>query len=139
VDLDHRYVHQNGPYSSPSDYAEINLQPGYQALCGFDALSFVRYRHTDNDIVRSSRQQAFLREARAKVPPSRLIDDRKKLIKIFTTYTSSDINDWEQMLAVLKLFFDLRGAQVKEIHFNGTLGPSFVTATPGELHTDVNQ
>jgi LCP family protein required for cell wall assembly len=139
VDVDHRYFHQNGPYPSASDYAEINLQPGYQALCGFDALSFVRYRHTDNDIVRSARQQAFLREARAKVPPSRLIDDRKKLIKIFTTYTSSDINSAEQMLEVLKLFFDLRGAQIKEIHFNGTLGPSYVTATPTEIQTAVNQ
>ncbi|MFL5906259.1 MAG: LCP family protein [Solirubrobacterales bacterium] len=139
VDIDHRYFHQNGPYSSSSDYAEINLQPGYQALCGFDALSFARYRHTDNDIVRAARQQAFLREARAKVPPSRLIDDRKKLIKIFTTYTSSDINSAEQMLQVLKLFFDLRGAQIKEIHFNGTLGPSFVTATHGEVETAVNQ
>ena len=58
------------PYARASeDYAEINLQPGYQALCGFDALAFVRYRHTDNDIVRAARQQAFLREARAKVPP----------------------------------------------------------------------
>jgi LCP family protein required for cell wall assembly len=139
VDVDHRYFHQNGPYSSSSDYAEINLQPGYQALCGFDALSFVRYRHTDNDIVRSARQQAFLREARAKVPPSRLIDDRKKLIKIFTTYTSSDINDWESMLEVLKLFFDLRGAQIKEIHFEGHLGPSYVTASQDEIHTAVNQ
>jgi polyisoprenyl-teichoic acid--peptidoglycan teichoic acid transferase len=139
VDVDHRYFHQNGPYASSSDYAEINLQPGYQALCGFDALSFVRYRHTDNDIVRAARQQAFLREARAKVPPSRLIDDRKKLIKIFTTYTSSDINDWESMLEVLKLFFDLRGAQIKEIHFNGHLGPSYVTATHDEIQTAVNQ
>jgi LCP family protein required for cell wall assembly len=139
VDVDHRYFHQNGPYASSSDYAEINLQPGYQALCGFDALAFARYRHTDNDIVRSARQQAFLREARAKVPPSRLIDDRKKLIKIFTSYTSSDIDDPVQMLQVLKLFFDLRGAPIKEIHFEGTLGPSYVTATPGEIHTAVNQ
>jgi LCP family protein required for cell wall assembly len=139
VDVDHRYFHQNGPYSSSADYAEINLQPGYQALCGFDALSFARYRHTDNDIVRAARQQAFLREARAKVPPSRLIDDRKKLIKIFTTYTSSDINDWQSMLEVLKLFFDLRGAQIKEIHFEGHLGPSYVTATHSEIRTAVNQ
>ncbi len=139
VDVDHRYFHQNGPYSSSSDYAEINLQPGYQALCGFDALSFARYRHTDNDIVRASRQQAFLREARAKVPPSKLIEDRKKLVKIFTTYTSSDIGSAEQMLQVLRLFFDLRGAQIKEIHFTGHLGPSFVTATPEEVHTAVNQ
>jgi polyisoprenyl-teichoic acid--peptidoglycan teichoic acid transferase len=139
VDVDHRYFHQNGPYASSSDYAEINLQPGYQALCGFDALSFVRYRHTDNDIVRSARQQAFLREARAKVPPSRLVEDRKKLIKIFTTYTSSDIDDAIKMLEVLKLFFDLRNAPIKEIHFNGTLGPSYVYATSDEIHTAVNQ
>ena len=134
VDVDRRY------YIAPNTgTAEINLQPGYQALCGFDALSFVRYRHTDNDIVRSSRQQSFLREARAKVPPSRLVEDREKLIKIFTTYTTSDIDSAEQMLQVLKLFFDLRGAQIKEIHFEGHLGPSFVTATQGQIETAVNQ
>ncbi len=134
VDVDRRY------YIAPNTgTSEINLQPGYQALCGFDALSFARYRHTDNDIVRAARQQAFLREARAKVPPSRLIEDRKKLVKIFTTYTSSDIGSAEEMLQVLRLFFDLRGAQIKEIHFTGTLGPSFVTATSGEIHTAVDQ
>jgi polyisoprenyl-teichoic acid--peptidoglycan teichoic acid transferase len=139
VDVDHRYFHQNGPYASSSDYAEINLQPGYQALCGFDALSFVRYRHTDNDIVRSARQQAFLREARSKVPPERLVEDRKKLIKIFTTYTTSDIDDAIQMLQVLKLFFDLRSSQIKEIHFEGHLGPSYVTASRSEIQTAVQQ
>jgi LCP family protein required for cell wall assembly len=140
VDVDQRYFHQNVQNgTSADDYAEINLQPGYQALCGFDALSFARYRHTDNDIVRAARQQAFLREARAKVPPSRLVEDRKKLIKIFTTYTSSDIDSAEQMLQVLKLFFDLRSAQIKEIHFTGTIGPSYVTATPDEVKTAVNQ
>ena len=134
VDVDRRY------YIAPNTgTSEINLQPGYQALCGFDALSFARYRHTDNDIVRAARQQTFLREARAKVPPSKLIEDRKKLVKIFTTYTSSDIGSAEEMLQVLRLFFDLRGAPIKEIHFNGTLGPSYVTATSGEIHTAVNQ
>src|SRR5262249_25305777 len=139
VDVDRRYFHQNGPTPSASDYAEINLQPGYQALCGFDALSYARYRHTDTDIVRGARQQEFLREARAKVPPERLFEDRSKLIKIFTSYTSSDINSPEQMLQVLKLFFDLRGAQVKEVHFESQLGPSFVTATPQEVRTAVHQ
>ena len=86
VDVDRRY------YIAPNTgTSEINLQPGYQALCGFDALSFVRYRHTDTDIVRAARQQEFLRQARAKVPPTRLIEDRNKLVHIFTPYTSSDI------------------------------------------------
>jgi polyisoprenyl-teichoic acid--peptidoglycan teichoic acid transferase len=134
VDVDRRY------YISPeANYSEINLQPGYQALCGFEALSYARYRRTDNDIVRAARQQAFLREARAKVPPQRLVEDRKKLIKIFTTYTTSDIDSAETMLQVLKLFFDLRNSQIKEIHFEGNIGPSYVTATQGQIDKAVNQ
>jgi polyisoprenyl-teichoic acid--peptidoglycan teichoic acid transferase len=140
VDVDHRYFHQNVTNgTSVDDYAEINLQPGYQALCGFDALSFARFRHTDNDLVRAARQQAFLREARAKVPPSRLIEDRKKLLHIFTSYTSSDVTDTGQLLEVLKLFFDLRGAQIKQVHFEGSIGPSYVTATQSQIDTAVNQ
>jgi LCP family protein required for cell wall assembly len=134
VDVDRRY------YIPPNTgTAEINLQPGYQALCGFDALSFARYRHTDNDIVRAARQQAFLREARAKVPPSRLIEDRDKFLNIFAHYTSSDISKTSQLLELLKLFIDLRGAQIKEIHFEGHLGPSYVTASHKEIQTAVNQ
>jgi polyisoprenyl-teichoic acid--peptidoglycan teichoic acid transferase len=134
VDVDRRY------YIAPnSGTSEINLQPGYQALCGFDALSFVRYRHTDNDIVRSARQQAFLREARAKVPPSRLIEDRHKLLHIFTSYTSSDIDDPSQLLELLKLFFDLRGAEIKQVHLDSTLGPSYVYATQDQIKQGVDQ
>jgi len=102
VDVDRRYF-----IAPNTGTSEINLQPGYQALYGFDALSFARYRHTDNDIVRAARQQAFLREARAKLPPSKLIDDRDKLLNIFAHYTSSDISKTSQLLELLKLFFDL--------------------------------
>jgi len=134
IDVDRRY------YIAPNTgTAEINLQPGYQALCGFDALSFVRYRHTDNDIVRSARQQAFLREARAKVPPSRLIDDRDKFLNIFTNYTSSDLDNFDQLLELLKLFISLRGAEIKQVHLDSTLGPSYVTATQSQIKQAVNQ
>ena len=134
VDVDRRY------YIAPnSGTSAINLQPGYQALCGFDALSFARYRHTDTDIIRAARQQEFLREARAKVPPEKLFEDRSKLIKIFTHYTSSDINSAEQMLQLLRLFFDLRGAPVHEVHFQSTLGPSYVYANEAQIHSSVNQ
>jgi polyisoprenyl-teichoic acid--peptidoglycan teichoic acid transferase len=138
VDVDRRYYNKNVG-DATTDYEEIDLQPGYQALCGFDALDYARYRHTDNDIVRAARQQEFLREARAKVPPERLFRDRKELIEIFTEHTTSDINDPQTMLQVLKLFLDSRDAPIKEIHFEGTLGPSFVTATPGQIKTATDQ
>ena len=134
VDVDRRY------YIAPNTgTSEINLQPGYQALCGFDALSYVRYRHTDTDIVRAARQQEFLRQARAKVPPTKIIDDRDKLLHIFAHYTSSDIDSETQLLELLRLFIDLRGAQVKEVHFQATLGPSYVYASEAKIHQAVNQ
>jgi polyisoprenyl-teichoic acid--peptidoglycan teichoic acid transferase len=138
VDIDRRYFHSNVNTAAAADYEEIDLQPGYQALCGFDALDYARYRHTDNDIVRAARQQDFLREARAKVPPDKLIGDRKELISIFTEHTSSDINDPQTMLQVLKLFLDARDAPLKAVHFEGTLGPSYVTATPQQIQKAVN-
>ena len=137
VDVDRRYFNTNE--DAGEDYEEIDIQPGYQALCGFDALDYARYRHTDNDVVRAARQQEFLREARAKIPPDKLISDRKELISIFTEHTSSDINDSQTMLQVLRLFLDSRDKPIKEVHFEGTLGPSFVTATFQQLHTAVRQ
>jgi polyisoprenyl-teichoic acid--peptidoglycan teichoic acid transferase len=139
VDVDRRYFHSNDNTAAEQDYEEINLQPGYQALCGYDALDYARYRHTDNDVVRAARQQDFLREARAKIPPDKLISDRKELISIFTEHTSSDIDDAPTMLQVLRLFLDSRDKPVKEVHFEGTLGPSFVTATQDQLLTARNQ
>ena len=61
-----------------------------------DALDYVRYRHTDTDLVRAARQQDFLREARQRVPVRRRCSATSdELIEIFTDYTSSDISDAE--------------------------------------------
>ena len=67
VDVDRRYYHSNLGVPIGQRYSEIDVQPGYQRLCGQDALSYVRFRHLDNDIVRADRQQDFLREASAQV------------------------------------------------------------------------
>ena len=139
VDVDRRYFNSNEGKAAEFTYEEIDLQPGYQALCGFDALDYARYRHTDNDVVRAARQQDFLREARAKVPPEVVFARRKHLIEIFTKHTTSDIDDPATMLQVLKLFIEARDAPVKEVHFEGAIGPSFVTTTPGEIDRAVRQ
>jgi LCP family protein required for cell wall assembly len=139
ADVDRRYYHSNVGVAPSLQYSEINIKAGYQRLCGKDALAYVRYRHTDTDLVRSARQQDFLREARQRVPISKLVDDYKKLIKIFTTYTTSDISDAPQFLQVIKLFFDARGASIKEVHFPAVLGPSYVYASKSAIRQAVNQ
>ena len=40
--------------------------PATRSSCGKDALDYVRYRHTDNDLVRAARQQDFLRQAQGR-------------------------------------------------------------------------
>ena len=78
ADVDRRYYHSNVGVPPSEQYSEINIKPGYQLLCGKNALAYVRYRHTDTDLVRSARQQDFLREARQRVPISDLVVDQQR-------------------------------------------------------------
>jgi LCP family protein required for cell wall assembly len=138
VDVDRRYFHSNEGLSASEQYAEINVQPGYQLLCGKKALQYVRYRHTDTDLVRSARQQDFISAARQRVSVQDLVFDQSGLIDIFTKYTTSDINDKETMLQVMKLFLASRSASIKEVHFPAELGPSYVYATPEAINEAVD-
>jgi LCP family protein required for cell wall assembly len=58
----------------------INLHPGYQKLDGGQALSYVRYRHTDSDVYRTGRQQLFLDALKSRLKTSLSIFDAPKLI-----------------------------------------------------------
>ena len=60
MDVDRRYYNKNTG-SAYDNYANIDLQPGYQRLDGQQALDFVRFRHTDSDLYRLARQQEFVR------------------------------------------------------------------------------
>ena len=75
TDVDRRYYHSNEGVPPSEQYAEINIQPGYQQICGKQALDYVRYRHTDTDIVRSARQQDFLGFARQQISPNELAEN----------------------------------------------------------------
>jgi len=139
TDVDRRYYHSNVGLPASEQYSEINIQPGYQKLCGVKALQYVRYRHTDTDIVRSARQQAFISDARQRVSLQDLVFDQSGLIDIFTKYTTSDINSKETMLEVLKLFIASRNAPIKQVHFPAELGPSYVYASESAIHEAVKE
>lgn len=143
VDVDRHYFNDNSdPYVE--SYAAINVNAGYQRLCGQNALDYVRYRHTDTDIVRAARQQDFLRNARAQVPISEVLpiiggDTGSKLIDIFTNYTSSDIDSAAQVIGALKSFIAVKDVPINQISFDGLLGLSYVTATPEQIHKAVEE
>jgi LCP family protein required for cell wall assembly len=146
ADVDRNYFNDNNPpVSSPTDYATIDIKPGYQRLCGQDALDYVRFRHLDTDIVRSARQQDFLSQAKAQYGTGKLFSNRHRLAKIFGAYTQSDkeLHSTGGIIKLLDLGILTAGKPVQEVHFPAIFGTSpddpFVTANPGAVHKAVAQ
>ena len=108
-------------------------------MCGKRALEYVRYRHTDTDLVRAARQQDFLSAARQRVPIKDLVLGSNELIDVFTEYTTSDISDTKAMLEVLELFIASRNATINEVDFPAELGPSFVYSSPEMIEGAVDK
>jgi LCP family protein required for cell wall assembly len=141
VDVDHRY-YNNTVYT---DYSSIDIQPGYQRLCGADALAFVRFRHTDSDLVRNARQQDFLRWVKAQFSVSYLFSNRNRLMKIFGKHTSTDANlhSIDGLINLFNLVAFSAGHTVKQIPFPAIFlpcgtqpgavagAPCYVTANSG--------
>jgi LCP family protein required for cell wall assembly len=81
MDVDRRYFNDRG---GDFGYATINLFPGYQKLGGYQALDFVRYRHTDSDLYRVARQQLFVRAFKDQIKANTGAFDLPKVIKTIT-------------------------------------------------------
>jgi LCP family protein required for cell wall assembly len=119
ADIDRRYFHSNKGVPVGQRYDAIDLKPGYQRLCGNDALDYVRYRHTDSDITRSARQQDFLRAAKDQVSTSSLIDDRAALAREFSkaTQTDEDLRSASGFIRLAKLALGTADDPIRQIPF----------------------
>jgi LCP family protein required for cell wall assembly len=134
TDVDHRYYNN----TAVTDYSSIDIQPGYQKLCGADALSFVRFRHTDSDIVRNARQQDFIRWAKDQYGVSNLISNRDKLLRIFGAHTETDhsLHTVDGLINLFNLVAFSAGHTIKSVKFPAILAncapsgqtPCYVTA-----------
>jgi LCP family protein required for cell wall assembly len=120
TDVDHRYYNN----TALTNYSSIDLQPGYQRLCGTQALTFVRFRHTDSDLVREARQQDFIRWTKAQYGTGRLIADRNKLLRIFgqNTQTDHNLHTTDGLINLFVLALNMAGDQIKQISFPANLG-----------------
>jgi LCP family protein required for cell wall assembly len=132
TDVDHRYYNN----TASTDYSSIDLQPGYQKLCGTDALTFVRFRHTDNDIVRNARQQDFIRWAKDQYSTSQIIANKDKLLTIFGEHTQTDHNlhTVDGLINLFNLVAFSAGHEIKQIKFPALFLPcnTSPTATGGQ-------
>ena len=142
VDVDRRYYHSNAGLAPSQQYAEIDIKPGYQRLCGQKSLEYVRYRHGDNDFVRSARQQDFLRQAKEQIGLGKLFGDREELLDIFGRYTQTDIRSNSAVLRLLKLAFESAKNPIQQIPFRAgediEENAAYVTATPDQIQRTVD-
>ena len=132
TDVDHRYYNiSSGLTGDPNDYSSIDIQPGYQRLCGHNqaingALPFVRFRHTDTDLVREARQQDFLRWAKQNFTTGQLFSERDHLIHILAEHSTFDKNlqTNDALLDLFNLVLNANGGTLKQVPFPANLSQS---------------
>ena len=139
VDIDRRYFNDNSGAGYGQNFAVINVKPGYQKMCGQRALEYVRYRHTDNDLVRGARQQDFLRQVRSQISSRKLFDNVDKLIDVFADNTRSDIQSAGALRRLLRVMLSVQDKPIKQVKFHGRLGESYVTASPAQIKAATRQ
>jgi len=146
ADIDRDYFNDQ---SGPGGYAVIDIDPGYQKLCGKDALAYVRYRHGDNDLVRAARQQDFLRQVRSAKGTKELMEggialgNLKKLAKVFARYFDRDksLDDRKEVFKFAKTVLFTVDNPVREVRFRVTDAPDRVNliATESMLKETVSE
>jgi LCP family protein required for cell wall assembly len=129
--VDKRYYHSNEEPGA-EQYFEINLEPGYQRLCGKEALEFVANRHESTSLIRDARDQRFLLDAKAQYGSS-LFGNREKFEQVLGKAVQTDLHGEEQVLQLLELLAESAGKPVRQVPFHVDLLPTFDTATPQQL------
>jgi LCP family protein required for cell wall assembly len=140
MDVDRRYYNRNTG-SAATDFANINLQPGYQQLGGGSALDFVRYRHTDSDLYRLARQQEFVKAFKEQVSQH---FDPLNLPKIVSAIThnlevgSKSNFDVGTVLRYALFAATLPGGHLIQVRINDITGYGELSAPTGSIQSAVS-
>jgi len=124
-DIDHRYFND----TAQTDYSSIDMQAGYQQLCGPEALQFVRFRHTDDDLVREARQQDFLRWLSDDFSLGDLLAQRDRLFQIIGRYAQTDagLHSVHGLIQLFDVAINSAGHPVQQIPFPARAVPCDAT------------
>ncbi len=134
-DVDRRYYNDSNSGIPADNYSSIDIQPGYQKLCGHNqsvkgALPFVRFRHLDSDIVREARQQDFIRWAKDQFTVSKLLSQKDKLLRIFGKHSTLDkgLQSEDGLLNLFALVVNSDASTIHQVDFPADLQPCTTTS-----------
>jgi polyisoprenyl-teichoic acid--peptidoglycan teichoic acid transferase len=135
ADVDRRYYNDTNSGLPGDNYSSIDIQPGYQKLCGHNqsvsgALPFVRFRHLDSDIVREARQQDFIRWAKDQFSVSTLLNEKDKLLRIFGKHSTLDkgLQSNDAVLNLFDLILNSDASTIHQVPFPADLQPCTATS-----------
>lgn len=136
LDVDRRYYNKNIG-TAATNYADIDLQAGYQKLDGAQALSYVRYRHTDSDYARIARQQQFLSELKRQTKQLDNLTNVTSFRKIFGENIETSIRNPRSFLELLNLALTAPKDRIARVSIQGGSaminGASVEMADPAEI------
>jgi LCP family protein required for cell wall assembly len=136
--VDQRYFNRN--LGTPgTNYANIDLQPGYQQLNGTQALAYARYRHDDSDLYRAARQQLVVREAlRQGLADTLDVLRIRRLARDFAAATTSDLSSLREVWSLAQA---ARGARLQRLTVDASdvvyYGADYLAADENQLKTSV--
>jgi len=136
VDVDRRYYNRNVG-TAGTNYANIDLRPGYQRLKGRDALAYVRYRHTDSDIYRLARQQQFVKALKQQISSNFSVWKIPKLVGAITHNVEvgqAGGGSLEKAITRYAYFaFGLPSGHFFQSRIDGVVGTNELTAPPEDI------
>lgn len=98
-------------YDDNWGHLHIHLTPGPQHLNGEQAMGFVRFRHSDSDLVRVQRQQALLAALKAKLRRPQTLSKLPQLLDLLDAHLDSDLTT-DQKLALAWFVHDTPHEQI---------------------------
>jgi LCP family protein required for cell wall assembly len=139
VDVDRRYFNDNSGYEQ---YATINLQPGYQRLTGGAALDFARFRHTDSDLHRIARQQAFVKAFKQQVSAEFSVLKLPGIINVIVDNLQVGRGgkkklDSNEVFGYARFLYELPAGHFFQARIGGLEGTNELVAAPESIQTAV--
>ena len=133
MDIDRRYYNKNVGTGS-TNFANIDLQPGYQRMTGKQALDFVRFRHTDSDVFRLARQQQFVSAARQRIAKSIGPDSLVRIVNTISHHKYLEIGvgggkefSVSTVYSYAKFAYGLPPGHVFQVKLQGLVGQNELT------------
>ena len=122
-------IHKPLDYDDNWGNLHVHLKPGYQHLNGYQAMGYVRIRHSDNDLERQKRQHEFLEALRGKIASPSGIFSLPGLLEVISNNTKSDLSN-DQLLTLATFSRNIPKENVHLETLPVTEGSTFVYVIP---------